>query len=112
MASEKLFTEVPSFPEDVATMPMHVVSLADLRSGDQGTAQRVLAACQELGFFLLDLRGDDLGDQMIGEIDQLFGVGKDILNLPDEVKEEYLHDIPKSFMGYVSPLPLDVINEP
>lgn len=99
MASEKLFEDVPPFPEDVATMPMHVISLADLRSGTQGTAQKVLAACQELGFFLLDLRGDGLGEGMMAEIDQLFGVGKHIMNLPDEVKQEYLHDIPKSFLG-------------
>lgn len=101
MASQKLFKDVPPFPEDVATMPMRTIPLADLRSGAQNTAQEVLLACQDLGFFLLDLQGDELGDKMIGEVDELFGVGKDIMNLPDEVKQEYLHDIPRSFLGYV-----------
>jgi hypothetical protein len=102
MASYKLFKDVPPFPEDVATMPMRTISLADLRSGAQSTAQEVLLACQDLGFFLLALQGDELGDKMIEEIDELFDVGKDIMNLPDEVKQEYLHDIPKSFLGYVA----------
>lgn len=101
MASQKLFEDVPPFPEDVATMPMRTIPLADLRSGAQNTAQEVLLACQDLGFFLLDLQGDELGDKMIGEVDELFGVGKDIMSLPDEVKQEYLHDIPRSFLGYV-----------
>ena len=90
---------------------MHTISLAGLRDGAQETARQVIAACQELGFFLLDLRGDDLGERMVGEIDQLFGVGKEVLSLPDEVKEEYLHDIPKSFLGYVKSA-LSLIDEP
>lgn len=102
MASQRLFKDVPPFPEDVATMPMRTISLADLQSGAQNTAQEVLLACQDLGFFLLDLQGDELGDRMIGEVDELFSVGKEIMNLPDEEKQEYLHDIPRSFLGYVA----------
>ncbi|KAK8089873.1 oxidoreductase [Apiospora hydei] len=37
---------------------------------------------------------------MMEEIDQLFDVGKDILNLPEDAKQRYLHDIPKSFLGF------------
>lgn len=102
MASEKLFEGIPPFPDNVVTMPMHTISLADLLSGNEQTARQVLKACQELGFFLLDLRGNELGEDMMGEIDQLFGVGKDVLSLPDDVKNEYLHNIPKSFLGYVN----------
>ncbi|RYP08958.1 hypothetical protein DL764_001569 [Monosporascus ibericus] len=100
MASEKLFRGIPPFPDDVPTVPMYTISLAALHSGDRNTAERVLAACQELGFFLLDLCGDGLGEIMIDEIDQLFQVGKDIMNLPEDVKQRYLHDIPRSFLGF------------
>ncbi|RYP59081.1 hypothetical protein DL771_011003 [Monosporascus sp. 5C6A] len=100
MASEKLFREIPPFPDNVPTVPMHTISLAALHSGDQKTAERVLAACQELGFFLLDLRDDRLGEMMMEEIDQLFQVDKEIMNLPEDVKQQYLHDIPRSFLGF------------
>jgi hypothetical protein len=99
MASEKLFSNIPPFPDDVPTASMHRISLTDLRSGDGATAKALLTACQGLGFFLLDLNGDSVGEQIIDEVDQLLGLDKDVLNLPDEVKEQYMHDIPKSFLG-------------
>lgn len=99
MASEKLFEAIPAFPENVPIAPVHTVSLASLLSGDATAARSVLDACQELGFFLLDLRGDALGNTVINEIDSLFGAGQDIMNLPAEVKEKYPHDLPKSFLG-------------
>ncbi|RYP47114.1 hypothetical protein DL768_006788 [Monosporascus sp. mg162] len=73
MASEKLFRDAPPFPDNVPTAPMYTISLAALHSGDRNPAERVLAACQELGPFLLDLRKDRLG-KMVEEIDQLFQV--------------------------------------
>lgn len=78
---------------------MNTISLAGLRLADGNSAQRMLAACQELGFFSLSLRGDSLGEAMMEDIDQLFDVGKDIMNLPQHVKQQYLHDIPRSFLG-------------
>ncbi|KAM4065029.1 2OG-Fe(II) oxygenase superfamily protein [Hirsutella rhossiliensis] len=100
MASEKLFRDIPPFPENVPTMPMHTVSLAGLNSRDEKTAQQALDACQELGFFLVDLRGDELGEAVMEEIDHLFAVGKDIMDLPQDVKRAFLHDIPRSFLGF------------
>lgn len=99
MASEKLFTDIPPFPDNVPTVPMYTISLASLHSGRENAAERLLAACQELGFFLLDLRGDELGDTVTEEIDRLFGLGRDIMSLPEDVKRQYLHDIPRSFLG-------------
>ena len=56
-------------------------------------------ACQELGFFfLLDLHGDEVGDRLMREIDKLFAMGKDIMGLPKDIKQQYLHNIPKSFL--------------
>lgn len=99
MASEKHFADIPPFPEDVPVISMNTVSLASLRLGEGTAAESMLAACQDLGFFFLDLRGDSLGEAMIEEIDQLFDAGRDIINLPENVKEQYLHDIPRSFLG-------------
>ncbi|KAL9106154.1 MAG: hypothetical protein Q9227_008802 [Pyrenula ochraceoflavens] len=100
MASEALFQQIPPFPEDVRTADMSTISLASLISGDAPSAKNMLEACQKLGFFLLDLRGDKLGEALSAEIDKLFAAGKEIMNLPHDVKEQYKHQIPKSFLGF------------
>jgi len=38
---------------------------------------------------------------VIKEVDELFKAGKDIMNLPEEVKDRFQHDIPRNFLGYV-----------
>jgi isopenicillin N synthase-like dioxygenase len=34
------------------------------------------------------------------EVDQLFKVSRDLFDLPNNAKEEYLNNPPKSFLGY------------
>jgi hypothetical protein len=51
--------------------------------------------------FLLDLHNDPLGEDVMPEVDALFAAGKPIMNLPDEIKNKFEHDPPKSFLGYV-----------
>jgi isopenicillin N synthase-like dioxygenase len=101
MASQRLFDSNPPFPDDVPVAPMCTISLAQLRAADSSAAIDVLHACQELGFFLLDLHQDPLGEEVIVEVDTLFAASKDIMNLPQEVKDQFQHDPPKSFLGYV-----------
>lgn len=99
MASQKLFQAIPAFPDDIPTASMSTISLAELNSGNEAAARSLLTACQELGFFLLDLNGDALGTDLIDIIDQLFLASKDIMDLPLAEKEQYLHDAPRSFLG-------------
>ena len=82
---------------------MHTISLKKLNAGDASTTRNILHACQQLGFFLLDLHGDEIGEIVVDEVDDLFRAGEDIMNLPDEVKERFQHNVPKSFLGYVMP---------
>ena len=48
---------------------------------------------------MLDLRGDSVGEAMMEEIEQLFGVMQELLQLREEELTEYKHDIPRSFLG-------------
>ncbi|KAI4859428.1 oxidoreductase [Hypoxylon rubiginosum] len=70
MAEERLLKGIIPFLDDVPTVPLRTIPLAGLRSGDQAVAKITFTACQELGFFLLDLRGDSLGNMVIEEIDE------------------------------------------
>ncbi|KAI0118641.1 Clavaminate synthase-like protein [Nemania sp. FL0031] len=100
MASDTLFSEIPHFPDDVPTAVIKVVTLERLRSREGEAEKDLLQACKESGFFLLDLRGDDTGKALIEEIDKLFSVCRETLNLPADVKKEYEHDVPRSFLGF------------
>jgi hypothetical protein len=99
MASEHLFTDIPAFPDDVPIASMTTVPLESLRSQDGTAAEALLGACRELGFFLLDLGSDETGKLLIEIIDQLFVACKETMNLSGEVKREYQHDFPRSFLG-------------
>ncbi|KAF4454220.1 oxidoreductase [Fusarium austroafricanum] len=101
MASEKLFENIPPFPDDIPIASITSISLAGLRSGDVTTARALLEACQTLGFFLLDLNGDMQGNLLVTEIDKLMGdVSKDVMGLPLDVKKKYHVDVPRSFEGF------------
>ncbi|KAI3390883.1 hypothetical protein diail_8444, partial [Diaporthe ilicicola] len=99
MASEKLFRDIPPFPDDIPTAIIETISLTSLAAQDEAASQNLLAACREQGFFMLDLSGSELGNQMIDEIDQLFLAGNDIMNLPPDIKGQYLMDAPKNLLG-------------
>ncbi|KAI0146184.1 Clavaminate synthase-like protein [Xylariaceae sp. FL1272] len=100
MASAALFKDIPPFPDDVPTASMPVISFGDLRKEIDAAEKAVLKACKETGFFLLDLGNDSIGTRLVSEIDQLFGVCKETMNLPDEVKNHYQNDAPKSLLGF------------
>lgn len=99
MASEAVFKDIPPFPEDVPTALISTISFKHLRQEDDQVEKDVLKSCNEVGFFLLDLREDEIGTRLIDEIDQLFLICQETMNLPDNIKEQHQNDIPKSFLG-------------
>ncbi|KAK2603884.1 hypothetical protein QQS21_003919 [Conoideocrella luteorostrata] len=100
MASQKQFDAVPPFPDNLQTVELSTIPLAGLISGDTKVAEQLFAACQDLGFFLLDLRGDHLGEEIINEIDQLLNLSMEALNLPEEVKKRFPVTPGKSILGF------------
>ncbi|OTB02436.1 hypothetical protein M426DRAFT_62317 [Hypoxylon sp. CI-4A] len=99
MASAKLFEDIPAFPDNIPIAQISTISLPGLR-GDPSAAKALISSSQKLGFFLLDLRDDDMGKNLIEEIDSLFGLTKLVMNQPTDVKKKYKNDPPRSFLGY------------
>ncbi|KAI1270304.1 Clavaminate synthase-like protein [Xylariaceae sp. FL1019] len=101
MASARHFQNLPLFPEeDVPVAKIDTISLADLRSLDDTAGQKLFASCKELGFFMLDLTEDEVGKTMVDVIDRLFDISRCLMDLSEEEKMRYFHDIPKSFLGF------------
>jgi isopenicillin N synthase-like dioxygenase len=88
----------PPFPDDVPTAPLLRLSLHKLLKRDDAEVERFNRACEDLGFFYLDLEGD--GDSLLRDANQLFDVAEAFCDLPLEEKEEYDFSSKKSYFGY------------
>lgn len=94
------FRDLPLFPTNVPTAPLFRISLAKLLSRDKGEQERCWQACQELGFFYLDLRGGDDDEALLAHADQLFSLMKSFYDLPIEEKVKYDFKSKGSYFGY------------
>ena len=105
MVSQKLFDSLPPFPKDIPTADVPKFSLAKLSSGDSTYARKLFETCCTTGFFLLEMGGDETGDNMIKEIDAMFDITNDVFDLDIEEKSKYLQDIANGdFNGCVIPV--------
>ncbi|KAK5103158.1 hypothetical protein LTS08_003962 [Lithohypha guttulata] len=91
-------TSPPAFPDDVPTAPLLRLSFAKLWDNDLEEVNRLLRACEDLGFFYLDLRGP--GDDILADADNLFRVGENLYDLPLEEKKQYDFMHKNSYFGY------------
>lgn len=91
-------TSLPPFPTDVPTAPLLKISLSKLQAYDAEEIARLTQACEDLGFFYLDLRGP--GDQILKEADQMFNLAEDLYDLPLEEKKKYDFMHKNSYFGY------------
>ena len=110
---------LPPFPSDVPTAPLLRLSLSLLLARDPAELKRFYAACEDLGFFYLDLSPPSttestngntdetdinihnhsrLGPSLQSDADRLFSVGEDLFRLPVETKQQF--DFSKSHNSY------------
>ena len=88
----------PPFPDDVPMAPLLRLSLHKLLRRDEAEVERFSRACEDLGFFYLDLEGD--GDSLLRDANGLFDVAEALCDLPSEEKERYDYSGEKSYFGY------------
>ncbi|KAJ4334398.1 hypothetical protein N0V95_009176 [Ascochyta clinopodiicola] len=80
------FANLPPFPDNVPTAPLLRISLTKLLNHDKEEQERCWHASQELGFFYLDLRGDNSGESLLTDADQLFQLMTTFYDLPVQDK--------------------------
>jgi isopenicillin N synthase-like dioxygenase len=88
----------PPFPDDVPTAPLLRISFEKLLQRNDAELERFNRACEDLGFFYLDLTGP--GDALLRDADKLFDIGEELFNLPLEEKMKYDFSEKKSYFGY------------
>lgn len=93
------FADLPSFSDNIPTAPLLRISLSKLLASDAEEQERCWKACQELGFFYLDLRGHD-GEALLADADQLFQLMQSFYDLPISEKVKYDLKSKGSYFGY------------
>ena len=98
MPGLKIEQEPPPFPSNVPTAPLLRLSLAKLYSQDKEELSRFVSACEDLGFFYLDLSDSEL--PFLSDADALFNVGESLFTLPLDEKTKYDFSDQNSYFGY------------
>lgn len=103
MPTLKYFAEHPQFPSDVAVADIPTLSFETLKanSSDQESL-KLFEACQEHGFFLLNLADSEEGEQLLKNAEGMFKLCAETLNLDRKVLDRYAYHPPKDLLGYVS----------
>ncbi|KAL3419545.1 2og-fe oxygenase family protein [Phlyctema vagabunda] len=70
-----------------ASLP--IIELSKLRDGDPATNSSLLAACQEVGFFYLDLRSS-YSQAILQQVEDLIRTTQKVFDLPVEEKSKYV----------------------
>lgn len=100
MASAAQFKRYPPFPQDTPAASLFRISLAKLSAGDAEESKAMFNCCRTVGFFLLDVSGDEAGEELSKEIDSLLDITKQTMDLPEGEKMEHCVEPPKKLVGY------------
>jgi hypothetical protein len=93
------FPHLPPFPDDIPTAPLLRLSLSKLRT-DPVESDRLFSASKDLGFFYLDLRGDEEGETLLEEADKFFELGPKLYDIGRDELQKYDYKSQGSYMGY------------
>lgn len=94
------FEGTPPFSKDVQTAPLLRLSLEKLLCHDEAELKRLCNACEEIGFFYLDLRGSHNGNNILEDADRLFAIEQELFDLSLEEKQKYDFSKEGSYFGY------------
>ena len=101
MASERLFSTYPPFPNSVSIATIPQISLAKLLDNDPAEIQQVFIACRKVGFFSLDLNQEHIGRRLLEDIEDLFKITEEVMALSFEEKKKYIIKPPAVLTGCV-----------
>jgi hypothetical protein len=106
MPSTKYFDRCPEFPSDIPVADIPTISFQNLKDADEGESYKLFDACQDHGFFLLDLAGSSDGDNLLKDAEAMFDIGSETLSLDSETLNKYAYNPPKDLTGYTTFLAL------
>jgi isopenicillin N synthase-like dioxygenase len=82
-------TSHPPFPTNIPIAALQKISLTKLLDSDESESKALFDSCQKAGFFLLDLRGSENGEQILKDVEVLFGFAEHLFDISIEEKMKY-----------------------
>lgn len=93
------FPDLPPFPAHIPTAPLYRLSLSSLRTSS-AESDRLFSTSKELGFFYLDLRGDEEGEKLLALSTELFDLAPKLFALGREELGKFDYKAKGSYVGY------------
>ena len=100
MPTEEYFARYPPFPSDAPVAQLECLSLKKLLAHDAAECARLFQACQDTGFFLVNLRGTEEGEIMLKHAEMAFTLSEQIHQLDQEELKRYAFKPPANLFGY------------
>lgn len=97
----RVTTGLPPFPQQgVRTLPLLRISLEKLLDHNDGEIQRLINACEDNGFFYLDVQNAGSYSSIMDDVHKLFMIGDEFfaLDLRDKLKYDFSATTP--YFGY------------
>ncbi|KAL4881116.1 oxidoreductase [Aspergillus karnatakaensis] len=102
MPTAEYFKPYPPFPSDVPVVSLSRISLEALKDNNTAETEKLFQACQEWGFFLLDLRGSSQGTTLLELAEKMFDLTTELSALDQATLDLYSFKDP-DFTRYKSP---------
>lgn len=99
MPTEDIFAQSPPFPDDVPIADIPVISYKGLLSNSSIESEKLLNACREHGFFLLDLRDSEEGKALLNDAESMFKISNAIFDLGQDELMKYVCNPPRDLRG-------------
>ncbi|KAK4201255.1 hypothetical protein QBC40DRAFT_324733 [Triangularia verruculosa] len=90
----------PTFPPNLPLAPLTVISYTKLLANDVIESSNLLSACQNQGFFHLDLSSSSTGASLLSQSSQLYTLARSLFALPLETKQQFALQKGVSLFGY------------
>lgn len=100
MPTKEYFARHPPFPSDVPVVQLECLSFTKIFARDAAECERLFQACQDIGFFLLNLRGTEEGETMLKHAETAFTLTEQIHELDQDELKRYAFKPPADLFGY------------
>ncbi|KAJ6111728.1 hypothetical protein N7523_007789 [Penicillium sp. IBT 18751x] len=100
MPTTKYFDQHSPFPSDVPIVPLPKVSLEGLQNGNREVSRHLFQACQEWGFFSLDLRSSQRGNELLEDAGRMFDLTRETFHLDQSILDNFAYKPPGDLTGY------------
>lgn len=94
--------QVPPFPSNIHIADIPIISYTNLKDQTGDDSQNLFTASWEQGFFMLDLRGNEDGEQLLKSAEAMFEISNAVFSMGHEALLKYKSNLPYKLYGYVS----------